>query len=692
MATTEQTKISYPLDTDHLLRKNRGIRRKLREQLDADPLHVAVLGGSTTAEVVKFIDLFLLQEGIVPEFYESGYNKFFEDAVFDNPQLDEFAPRFVYLHTSSVNISQWPNAFDDDAAIEKLVDETFARFEQVWKSIERKYDATIIQNNFEAPFTRPLGNYDATAISGKTTFVNKLNERFADYSRSHPNFILHDIHYQAAWFGLERWYDRRVWHAYKYAMNTDAFPALGQSVSAQIRAVLGKSKKCLVCDLDNTLWGGVIGDDGVDGIRIGNETPEAASYSELQEYIAALRDRGVILAVNSKNDENNAESGFTHPDSILKRDDFTAFQANWQTKDGNIETIAQEINIGVDALVFIDDNPSERQLVADNVQAVSVPDVGSDISRYVAILDKAGYFEVTSLSREDAERADMYKQNIQRKQTQSRFGDYQEFLASLQMEAEIDEFRGIYLPRIAQLTNKTNQFNLTTKRFSEQELTQHAESDDHITLYGRLADKYGDNGLVSVLLGQKREKALHMELWLMSCRVIKRDFEWAMFHELKKSAADMGCSEIRGYYIPSKKNGMVAEHYGALGFTRVAEHEDGTSEWAYSLPEETTERDIPHHHFKSSLNIKYPLRSNIMSTLATITEIIQDVLDEEDLEITSATTADDAEDWDSLAHIQIIDAIEKEYGMKFSIAEIEEMNQAGDVGGTVDIVERKLAA
>lgn len=593
MTKNELIQVSYPLDIDYLLRKNRGIRRKLREQLDGAPLRIAVLGGSTTAEVVKFIDLFLLQESILPEFYESGYNRFFEDAVFDNPLLDDFNPRFIYLHTSSVNIDQWPGAFDDEATIDRLVDNTLARFEQVWQSIEQKYGATIIQNNFEAPFTRPLGNYDATAVSGKTTFVNKLNERFASYSRCNSNFILHDIHYQAAWFGLERWYDRRQWHAYKYAMNTDAFPILGKSIAAQICATLGKSKKCLVCDLDNTLWGGVIGDDGVDGIRIGQETPEAASYYELQQYIANLRDRGVILAVNSKNDESNAESGFSHPDSILKRDDFTSFQANWLTKDCNIETIANEINIGVDSLVFIDDNPSERQLVSDNVAAVSVPDVGDDISRYIAILDKAGYFEMTSLSREDEKRTDMYEQNIQRQQNQSRFGNYQEFLVSLQMEAEIDQFRSIYLPRIAQLTNKTNQFNLTTKRFSEQELSQYADSDDHLTLYGRLADKYGDNGLVSVLLGQKRANILHMELWLMSCRVIKRDFEWAMFHELKKSAVEMGCSEIRGYYIPSKKNGMVAGHYGTLGFTLVAEHDNGITEWTYALSEAYIDRNIP---------------------------------------------------------------------------------------------------
>lgn len=575
--------LNHPLDTGMLLRKSRGLRRKLRTVAGLEPIRVAVLGGSTTAEVIKFIDVFLLSNGFDPEFYESGYNRFFEDAMFDNEALDSFDPQFIYIHTSSVNIHSWPDPFDSEETVSALVESTYEKYESVWKSLKHKYNATIIQNNFESPFSRPLGNYDATIATGRTQFVNRLNAMFADYARQDESLILHDLHYQASWFGLEHWYDKKQWYAYKYAMNLDVFPLIGESVSAQIRAVLGKSKKCLVCDLDNTLWGGVVGDDGVDGIRIGNETPEAEAYREIQEYVRDLKARGVILAVCSKNEKDNAESGFSHPDSVLNATDFSSFKANWQSKDRNIGAVAEEINIGKDALVFMDDNPVERKLVADNQPEVCVPTIGDDPSRYIELIDKSGYFEITSLNNDDQNRSVMYSQNKQREEQQSIFSDYSEFLVSLEMKAEIAPFSAMYLPRISQLTNKTNQYNLTTKRMSEQELTLYSESSEYTTLYGRLADIYGDNGLVSVVLAHQKNRTLHVDLWLMSCRVIKRDFEWAMFFALKKDAIKRGCDEIIGYFIPTKKNKLVSKHYEILGFSCIKQNGDGSSVWCLSL-------------------------------------------------------------------------------------------------------------
>ncbi|MCG7499640.1 HAD-IIIC family phosphatase [Vibrio sp. Of7-15] len=594
MTQANNNSILYPLDVGHLQRKNRKMRRTLRENETLTPVKVAVLGGSTTAEMVKFIDLFLLQQGFNPEFYQSEFNQFFEEAVFENSDLAQFSPQFIYVHTSSMNITKWPDAFASEEEVSLLVEQTYQHFEQVWQSLAAKFEgATIIQNNFEAPFSRPLGNFDATAYSGKSVFVSRLNDKFAQYARNNRAMMVHDIHYQAAWFGLERWYDRRQWHAYKYAMSTDAFPLLGRSVAAQINAVLGRSKKCLVCDLDNTLWGGVVGDDGVDGLKLGHETPQAAAFSEMQQYVHSLKQRGVLLAISSKNDIHNAKLGLAHPDSQLAVSDFTQICANWQCKDTHLKSIAADINIGLDSLVFIDDNPAERQLVSEQLPSVSVPNIGHDISQYISVLDKAGYFEITSLNKEDATRGQMYLQNNQRAQQQAQFSDYRQFLYSLEMKADIGPFEGVYLSRIAQLTNKTNQFNLTTQRYTEQEISALSESDQHVTLYGRLSDCYGDNGLVSVIVGRIVGKALHVELWLMSCRVIKREFELAMFTALKTFAVKADCEEIIGTYIPTTKNALVAEHYPSLGFDFVQQHDNGHTIWKLALTNSPQHQEIP---------------------------------------------------------------------------------------------------
>ncbi len=375
-------------------------------------------------------------------------------------------------------------------------------------------------------------------------------------------------------------------------MNYEAIPSVAFGVASIIRAVEGRSKKCLVLDLDNTLWGGVVGDDGVDGIRLGEGTPEGEAHLELQRYVRALQERGVILAICSKNDQESALTGLGHRESQLTAANFAASRINWQPKNVNLEEIAREINIGVDSLVLLDDNPSERELVATQLPTVAVPDVGSDVTRYIGVLDRAGYFEATTLSTEDALRQRYYEGNIQRVAAAAQIVSYQDFLASLDMEAEVGPFVPVYVPRIAQLTNKTNQFNLTTRRFTEAEVAAFSTDDNYVTLFGRLADKFGDNGLVTVLLGRIEDDILHMELWLMSCRVIKRDLEWAMFRELKRAARARSIRRIRGYYIPTKKNAIVKDHYAILGFRLIDSSDDGSSVWGYDLESDRDDRVV----------------------------------------------------------------------------------------------------
>jgi FkbH-like protein len=349
------------------------------------------------------------------------------------------------------------------------------------------------------------------------------------------------------------------------------------------------------------LWGGVIGDDGVERIKIGRETPVAEAFTAFQEYCLELRKRGVLLAVCSKNNEDVAKEGFTHPDSVLRLEHFSAFKANWLPKHENILSIAAELNLGVDSFVFVDDNPAERALVAAQLAMVAVPDVGSDVSKFTSVIQAAQYFEPFRISVEDLQRAEQYAANSERQALQSKFANYGEYLDSLNMTAEIDCFAREYLERIAQLTNKTNQFNLTTRRFTFAEIEAMASSSHHVTLYGRLSDEFGDNGLVSVVIGRIEADLLHVDLWLMSCRVLNREMELAMLDKLVEQAQKRNISAIKGYYIRTAKNGMVADHYQKLGFRCESRDKEGqSSEW--TLPISAYDPKTRHIRIKEPVN------------------------------------------------------------------------------------------
>jgi FkbH-like protein len=360
--------------------------------------------------------------------------------------------------------------------------------------------------------------------------------------------------------------------------------AIASSLVALVRSLYGRSRKVLVLDLDNTLWGGVIGDDGPNKIVLGRETPTAEAYTAFQEYCLSLRERGVLLAACSKNSEEIAKQGFAHPDSVLRLEHFSAFRANWEPKHENILAIAEELSLGVDSFVFVDDNPAERAIVEAQVPGVAVPDVGSDITQYASIIEAKRYFEPLSLSTEDLARARMYEENVQRTNLARKFANYGEYLDSLEMAAEIDAFNATYMERIAQLTNKSNQFNLTTRRYTLAELESAASDGNHIGIYGRLADRFGDNGLISVILGTTDSRTLLIDLWLMSCRVLKREMEIAMLDALVERAKARGIHLLLGTYLPTAKNGMVADHYEKLGFSLVSRDDiSGSTIWSLDI-------------------------------------------------------------------------------------------------------------
>ena len=583
--------LEYPFDSEYILKKRKAIRKALLAEEHASKRldkRIAILGGSTTHDIREMLELFLLNEGIVPQFYESEYAQYWQDVMFDNSELIDFQPDIIYIHTSSKNITSFPNVKNTEAEIEELIESIYTHFEQMWDKIFDTYSCLVIQNNFEPPFYRLLGNMDFTDFHGRLNFINRLNEKFAVYARAHKNFYICDINYIASCYGVQRWADPFYWHMYKYACAVPAIPELSYNVAGIIKAIYGKNKKVLVLDLDNTLWGGVVGDDGPEGIEIGQETSMGQLYSEFQGYLKAHKDLGVLLAIDSKNDEANALAGLNRPDSVLKPEDFLVIKANWETKDRNIAVIAQELNIGLDSLVFVDDNPAERHRVESQLPEVKVPEMG-DAVHYINILDRSSFFEVVGLSSDDLKRNEMYKANVERQRQQASYSNYTDYLESLEMEAEIRAFVPMYMSRIAQLTNKSNQFNLTTKRCSQAEIESFAADPSYITLYGKLTDKFGDNGVVSVVFGHVDEMDktwFHIDLWLMSCRVLKRDMEFAMMDELVRKCIEQNIKKIVGYYYPTAKNNMVKNFYGIQGFKKIQEDEEGNTVWEFLITEE----------------------------------------------------------------------------------------------------------
>ena len=582
MSVNEQVSLSS-LSLDAILQKRRGLRRRLAAQEGLQPIRIAVLGGSTTNEVVDLLELWLLDAGFRPEFHQSEYGRFYVDAVHDTGALEAFRPDLVYVHTSVMNIERYPELSATEAELDAAVAAELRRFEEIWRSLEEKLGCLVIQNNFEFPIHAVLGNLEASLPGGHTRFVSELNRAFARAAAARPRLLLQDVCSLAARVGLERWFDADRWYSYKLVTTPEGSHALALSLAAMIRAVYGKTRKVLVLDLDNTLWGGVIGDDGVDRIQIGRETPVAEAYTAFQEYCLRLRNRGILLAVCSKNDEEIARSGFAHPDAVLKLEHISCFKANWEPKHENILAIARELNLGPDSFVFVDDNPAERAIVAAQVPGIAVPEVGADVARYADIIEAGRYFEQVSFSKEDLERAALYQENTQRAAFEAKFADYGEYLDSLAMTAEIEPFRPVYLERITQLTNKTNQYNLTTRRYTLAEMEQAMRSPNALGLYGKLTDRFGDNGLISIVLGERDGDTLDIALWLMSCRVLKRDMEVAMLDALVAGARAMSVATLRGRYLPTRKNALVADHYDKLGFTLAATEADGSKLYTLTL-------------------------------------------------------------------------------------------------------------
>lgn len=577
--------LEYPFDAAFINKKSRSLKKSLLSDGSVRiKKRIALLGGFTTSYIKQSLELFLLNYGIEPQFYESDFGLFYEDAIFPNAKLEAFKPDLIYVCTCNRNIQAKLNFTYSKEQIDALINDECERFRRIWDALKTRFNVPILQNNFEKPLLRILGNNDACDSHGKTYFINTLNVRLAENIYSREDVYLVDLDYIASDYGLRAFSDPFYWYLCKSAVSLDATPYFAFNVANVIKALYGKNKKCLVLDLDNTLWGGVISEDGLAHIKIGQETSEDQAYLAFQQYLQDLSRTGVVLTVASKNDEAQAKEGLSHPEEILKADDFALIRANWEPKSANIKAIAKELNLLEESFVFIDDNPAERLEVQSVVPQVVAPDI-SDLTHRCELLDRCGYFENVNLSKDDLQRNAMYHENMQRKEASSSFKDYGEYLDSLQMSADIKPFDPIYFQRIAQLCNKSNQFNLTTLRLDQQEIASIASDPKYVTFYVSLKDRFGDNGVVSLFIGQIKAYELHIRLWLMSCRVLKRDLEHALADTIVQKAQELKLKAVIGYYIPSKKNAMVQDFYQSLGYEKIAESKN-ESIWRLPLEDD----------------------------------------------------------------------------------------------------------
>ena len=538
------------------------------EGLPTKPVRLGVLGSSTLTHLLPAIRVAGLRRNIWIDTYENDFGQYWQELSDPGSALHEFRPTAVLLALDAHDLTAGVTAAMDQDSVEAAMTEITERIRATWRLARETLHCPVLHQAALPVHLPLLGNNEHRLVGSRAAFLSRVNARVRTMAEEEGGDIL-AIDDRAATDGLHSWHDPGLWHRAKQEVSHTAAPMYGDLVGRWVAAKQGRSFKCLVLDLDNTIWGGVIGDDGMEGIELGQGSPLGEAYVAFQDYVRELSRRGVILAVCSKNDEANAVEPFEkHPDMVLRRGDIASFVANWSDKAGNIRAIAEELNIGLDSLVFIDDNPFERNLVRQELPMVAVPEVSDDPTAYPVALADAGYFEGLAVTDEDRERTSQYHGNKARDALKASATDLPAYLRGLEMELIAKTFDRVGLQRIVQLINKSNQFNLTTRRYTDEDVIAVMADPDAFGLQLRLLDRFGDNGVIAIIIGRLQpNKDLLIDTWLMSCRVLGRQVEPTTLNLIARQATRLGARRLVGEYLPTKKNGMVKDHYAKLGFT-----------------------------------------------------------------------------------------------------------------------------
>jgi FkbH-like protein len=553
------------------------------EAATAKTLKLAILSASTADHLLGGCRVAALRRNFRLQTFVGPYGMYLQQLESDGSELHEFSPDFVLCAFHPQHLLGIPDPALDAVQTEKRVNEAADRITHVWQLIRRHFRAQIIQQTILSGLPLLLGSNEHRLPGAPTSMVERLNGRLRTLADEQRVDIL-DLDHVVRDDGLRAWHDPVLWHRAKQEISPAAAPAYGELVARLIAAQQGCSAKCLVLDLDNTLWGGTVGDDGLEGIKLGQGSALGEAYLDFQHYVRSLGQRGVILAVCSKNDLENAKQPFArHPEMALREEHIACFVCNWEDKATNLRRIAAQLNIGTDALVFADDNPFERNIVRRELPEVSVPEMPEDPAYYGRCIADAGYFEALHVTDEDLERGSQYRANAAREQLRASRTDLKGYLQSLDMELRWQPFERVGLLRIVQLVNKTNQFNLTTRRYTDTEILAVMEDTRALTLQLRLIDQFGDNGIIGVVIGKPEGDDMRIDTWLMSCRVLGRQVEEATLNIVVSEARRLEARHLIGEYLPTKKNAMVREHYRKLGFELAETADNGASRWRLAL-------------------------------------------------------------------------------------------------------------
>lgn len=543
------------------------LKRNNKTNYSFPQLKVSLVGDTATQLLTVALKGTAISRGYLLDLFEAEYNQVDRQVMDPTSELYAYQAQYTIIFQSTHKLLEHFSTADVGART-ALADERIAFLRHACDSIQGK----VICFNYPEIEDVVFGSYANKLEESFTYQVRKLNYELMRLSQELPNLYICDIAALQNKFGRDWLFDASVYVSTEMVLSIDALPYVASRTMDIICAIEGQFKKCLILDLDNTVWGGVVGDDGWENIQVGHGLGIGKAFTEFQQWVKKLRERGIIICVCSKNDEDKAKEPFEkNPEMVLRLDDISVFIANWENKADNIRTIQSILNIGFDSMVFLDDNPFERNIVRENVPGVVVPELPEDPGDYLEYLYSLNLFETASYSSADKDRTKQYQVEAQRVVAATKFTNEADFLKSLNMLSVVEGFTPFNTPRVAQLSQRSNQFNLRTIRYTDADIARMSGDDSYQCFSFTLEDKYGDNGLICVIILHKEDTdTLFVDTWFMSCRVLKRGMEHFTLNTVVAYAKQHGFKRIIGEYIPTPKNSMVAEHYDRLGFTPMA--------------------------------------------------------------------------------------------------------------------------
>jgi FkbH-like protein len=577
-----QSLASHALDLNQLTKLAKAIGKAHADGRPLDPLtpfRLAVLSNSTMDLIVPAMVASAARHRIALEVIQPSYDQVVQEALTPDSRVNSSKPDAVLMALDYRALPLKLSLGDAEAAA-AAVHAAMGYLQTLRGGIKATSNAVCVFQTFVPPVEGLFGSLDRALPGTRKSLIATINRELCEYVRSTGDVLL-DVAGLAECVGTANWHNARQWNIAKFAFAEELIPLYAEHVARTLASLRGKSRKVLVLDLDNTVWGGVIGDDGLEGIQIAQGDARGEAHLAVQRMALDLRQRGVVLAVSSKNTDEVARMPFEkHPEMLLRLEHIAVFQANWNDKATNIQAIATELSLGLDSIVFLDDNPVERGLVRQLLPQVAVPELPADEAYYAQTLAAAGYFEAVTFAGEDLKRAAFYQDNAKRVSLQKQAGGVDAYLASLDMTITFQPFDAIGRARIVQLINKSNQYNLTTRRYTDPEVVDVENDPEVFTLQVRLADIFGDNGMICVVICRPGSSDVwEIDTWLMSCRVLGRKVEQMVLREMLEHARAAGIYKLVGAYRPTEQNKLVIDHYPKLGFTKVVEDDTGVTCW-----------------------------------------------------------------------------------------------------------------